>query len=254
MAQRLYGDAARAEMRRYSDARIGKWLYGNAWNNVSDLDARDSADCSDWTDALYTNLGYPLPGMSYQQAELGEEVYTWRGPRGQAVAAFNKVLPQLRGGELVCMAIDYKRPGQISHTEAYYASGMSYGHGGPGRGPTYHNIGRADLLAYADHFTIRRIIHETHKEEDMTPEQAKTLNKLAAASDKVQYAIDKVILPALARLDTARTAEAARDAAQTATIATLAKAQGLDAAQVRASIDKAVSEALEGLTVTLEAR
>ena len=32
MAQRLYGDAARAEMRRYGDARIGKWAYGNKYN------------------------------------------------------------------------------------------------------------------------------------------------------------------------------------------------------------------------------
>ena len=254
MAQRLYGDAARAEMRRYSDARIGKWAYGNAWNNIDDLDTRDSADCSDWTDALYTHLGYPLPGMSYQQAEQGEEVYTWSGPRGQAVAAFNAIAHKLVGGELVCMAIDRARPGKISHTEAYYTSGMSYGHGGPGRGPTYHNIGRADLLAYADRFTIRRIIHETPTEEDMTPDQSKTLNKLAATSDKLAYAVNDIILPALARLDNARSAEAARDAAQTATIATLAKSQGLDAAQVRASIDKAVSEALEGLTVTLEAK
>ena len=252
---KLYGDAARAEMRRYSDARLRKWRYGNAWNNTTGLDSKDEADCSDWTDALYTHLGYPLPGMSYQQAELGEEVYTWRGPRGQAVAAFNAIAHKLVGGELVCMAIDRARPGQISHTEAYDTSGMSYGHGGPGRGPTYHNIGRSDLLAYADHFTIRRIIHETpEKDDDMTPEQAKTLNALAAASDKVQYAIDKVILPALSRLDNARTAEAARDAAQTAAISSLAKAQGLDAGQVKASIDKAVSEALEGLTVTLEAK
>lgn len=157
---KLYGDAARAEMRRYSDARLRKWRYGNAWNNTTGLDSKDEADCSDWTDALYTHLGYPLRGMSYQQAEQGEEIYTWSGQRGGANAAFNKVLPQLVGGELVCMGIDRRRPGQITHTEAHYADAMSYGHGGPGPGPTFHNIGRWDLLAAADVFTIRRIIEE----------------------------------------------------------------------------------------------
>ena len=252
---KLYGDAARAEMRRYSNARLEKWRYSNIWNNTTNLDSKDEADCSDWTDALYTHLGYPLRGMSYQQAEQGDEIYTWRGQRGGANAAFNKVLPRLVGGELVCMGIDRRRPGQITHTEAHYADAMSYGHGGPGPGPTFHNIGRWDLLAAADIFTIRRIIEEAPpKEEDMTPDQAKTLNRLAATSDKLAYAVNDIILPTLTRLDNARGAEAARDAAQTAAIATLAKAQGLDAAQVRASIDKAVSEALADLSITLETK
>ena len=51
-----------------------------------------------------------------------------------------------------------------------------------------------------------------------------------------------------------RSACAASSSARTSAITSLAKSQGLDAGQVKASIDKAVSEALEGLTVTLEAK
>ena len=173
----LTGDAARAELRAYADARLRKWTYGNAWNNVSDLDNRASADCSDWTDALYTHLGYPLPGMSYQQATQGTYVHTWTGVRGAAPAVFASLVSQgvLLGGELVCMALDKSRPAMISHTEAYDQGFMSYGHGGPGPGPTYHRIDRDGLLDYANRFTVRRIIHESapatietpHEENDM---------------------------------------------------------------------------------------
>ena len=172
----LTGDAARAELRAYATARLRKWAYGNAWNDVTDLDARASADCSDWTDALYTHLGYPLPGMSYQQATQGTDVYTWTGVRGAAPAVFARLVSQgvLLGGELVCMALDKTRPATISHTEAYDQGLMSYGHGGPGPGPTYHRIDQDGLLDYANMFTIRRIIHESapaietpHQENDM---------------------------------------------------------------------------------------
>ena len=173
----LTGDAARAELRAYANARLRKWTYGNAWNNVTDLDNRASSDCSDWTDALYTHLGYPLPGMSYQQATQGTYVHTWTGARGAAPAVFASLVSQgvLLGGELVCMALDKSRPAMISHTEAYDQGFMSYGHGGPGPGPTYHRIDQDGLLDYANRFTVRRIIHESapatietpHEENDM---------------------------------------------------------------------------------------
>lgn len=143
---------------------LGTLRYSNEFQKptLAQLRAYGRGDCSDFTWAIFNAYGYDIGGMSYNQANARTLVAQWSGPRGGAVAAYNSMIGKFREGDIVCMAIDRSRPNTISHVE-YLASvpGMAYGHGGPGKGPTYHNIGRYDLLPVANKFVVRRIVQPT---------------------------------------------------------------------------------------------
>ena len=94
--------------------------------------------------------------------------------RGGANAAFAAIRDKLKPADLVCMAIDSTRPGVISHVEIYIGAGISIGHGGPGKGPTEHQITDWNLLQTATYWTVRRIIPDDQpqeEEDELTPDE-----------------------------------------------------------------------------------
>ena len=154
--------------------------YSNAWvgATLAQLKARGAGDCSDFTQAVFGVHGYKLGGMSYDQANDGTEIASWRGPRGGANAAFNNIRDKLKPGDLVAMAIDSSRPGVISHVEIWIGDGISIGHGGPGYGPTEHAITDWNLLQSATYWTVRRIIPDTQEEEEYMPTAQEIANAI----------------------------------------------------------------------------
>lgn len=147
------------------------YLNGFERTTAAQLRARGAGDCSDWSFASYDAAGHDIGGMSSDQATAGTEIASWSGPKSQAIDAFNDVIGQVRKADLIVMAIDDTRPGAWSHVEMALEDGMpdgiSRGHGGPGYGPTDHNIGINSLLGNATAWTIRRIIPDRY----ITPEE-----------------------------------------------------------------------------------
>lgn len=196
---------------------LGRLAYSNAWYKptLAQITSYGSADCSDFTHAIYRHHRILIGGMAREQALDGIEVASWSGHPRDSVAAYNKIAFKVRAGDLVCMAIDQQRfPGVYSHVEMIMAdgSGNCIGHGGPGRGPTISNLGNRWLLPQATKWTIRRVIKTSTKDKiketivALTKTQAKALSNINSKADNVNYAISKIALPALARLDNFRVA------------------------------------------------
>ena len=86
----------------------------------------------------------------------------------------------------------------------------------------------------------------TQEDSDMTPDQATQLANVA-------YLVNGPIADAVGRIEQRTYATQAQVTAMGAAVEALSTAQGLDPDAVRAAIDKAVSEALAGMSVTLTA-
>ena len=204
--------------------RLAKFWYGNAKPAKLNPDRSGFSDCSGVIAAAYASVGISIGDMSYKQAAGGELI-----AQGSTVAEFKKIEHLLRGGDVVGMALvtgSWNSGADINHVEAWSSPGLSYGHGGlPGEayGPRLHSIYGRWLLQDARKWVVRRYIDDTpaqatkkeEEEEDMTPDQA-------AKQDKIFYAVDKLILPALTRMEK-RTAVAEKN---TAVMKGLVTAQG----------------------------
>jgi hypothetical protein len=171
--------------------------YANTWigATLAQLKTRKAGDCSDFTQAVYGSHGYTIGSMSYQQANDGVEVASWRGNRGGANAAFIAIQSHLKPADLICMAIDSSRPGVISHVEIWIGDGISIGHGGPGYGPTEHAITSWSLLQSATYWTVRRIIpnDQPQEEDDMYTDADRTRdNKIATRVEAMAKKVNAV--------------------------------------------------------------
>ena len=128
----------------------------------------NAGDCSSVIDAAYHQLD---PGLyarlkGTKEAPLGERSYNIaanpnlitvaRGTnaRGQALDA---LLTKLRPGDIVCMgwASGYYHSSGISHVELYTGNGKSWGHGGPGKGPTEQDL--SYWLANSRVYVVKRV-------------------------------------------------------------------------------------------------
>ena len=202
--------------------RIGKYRYANTKPQKLNPDRYGYSDCSGVIAAAYASVGISIGDMSYKQAAGGKLI-----AQGSTVAEFKKIEHLLRGGDVVGMALvtgSWNSGADINHVEAWSSPGLSYGHGGlPGEayGTRLHSIYGRWLLQDARKWVVRRYIDDTpaqatkKEEEDMTPDQA-------AKQDKIFYAVDKLILPALTRMEK-RTAVAEQN---TAVMKGLVTAQG----------------------------
>ena len=202
--------------------RIGKYRYANTKPQKLNPDRYGYSDCSGVIAAAYASVGIAIGDMSYKQASGGKLI-----AQGSTVAEFKKIEHLLLPGDIVGMALitgSWNRGADINHVEAWNSPGLAFGHGGlPGEayGPRLHSIYGRWLLQDARAWVVRRYISDTPtqdtipEEEDMTPEQA-------AKQDKMFYAIDRLILPALTRMEK-RTAVAEKN---TAVMKGLVTAQG----------------------------
>ena len=128
----------------------------------------NAGDCSSVINAAYHQRD---PGLyarlkGTKEAPLGERSYNIaanpnlitvaRGTnaRGQAL---NALLTKLQPGDIVCMgwAKGYYHSSGISHVELYTGNGKSWGHGGPGKGPTERDL--SYWLANSRVYIVKRV-------------------------------------------------------------------------------------------------
>jgi|GEM_PF-5302563 len=234
----------------------GRCVYTNAYvaPTMAQMLKRLAGDCSDVTHASYEPLGYEIGGMSYDQAKAGTEIGSWTGARGHGIAAFNRLVAKLQPGDLVCMALDPTRPGVITHVEmiAAAASTTSLGHGGPGKGPTEHQVTASWLIGAATKWTVRRIIIDQQEEEDMNQEQSAALDAIKAKTDAIwKWMGGGSNATEFYKIKQNQTQQTADIAALKAAVGTLAASQGLDADAVTDAINAAVAAALKDISITL---
>ena len=156
--------AQRKALVNWFNARIRKYYYTNDWGKKFYPDTSGGTDCSGVIYAAYQSIGYTIGRMSYEQAKNGREIASYHGPQSGSLNAFNAIIGKLQSGDIVAMGLTYGlgRGNSINHVEMYVDSGNSFGHGGPGNGPTLHNIGVNYLLPKCAQWTVRRILSDSN--------------------------------------------------------------------------------------------
>lgn len=87
----------------------------------------------------------------------------------------------MRPADIICMGWHSGAfAGRISHVELYAGQGLTWGHGGPGRGPRLHALSDRSLTGSATIIMVRRFIPDDAqvKEDDLTPDEHNMLSWL----------------------------------------------------------------------------
>ena len=88
----------------------------------------------------------------------------------------------MRPADVICMGWHSGAfAGRISHVELYAGPGLTWGHGGPGRGPRLHRLSDPRLTGSATIIMVRRFIEDddnTGKGDDLTPDEHNMLSWL----------------------------------------------------------------------------
>ena len=87
----------------------------------------------------------------------------------------------MRPADIICMGWHSGAfAGRISHVELYAGPGLTWGHGGPGRGPRLHRLSDRSLTGSANIIMVRRFIPDDAqvKEDDLTPDEHNMLSWL----------------------------------------------------------------------------
>ena len=87
----------------------------------------------------------------------------------------------MRPADIICMGWHSGAfAGRISHVELYAGLGLTWGHGGPGRGPRLHRLSDRSLTGSATIIMVRRFIPDDAqvKEEELTPDEHNMLSWL----------------------------------------------------------------------------
>lgn len=87
----------------------------------------------------------------------------------------------MRPADIICMGWHSGAfAGRISHVELYAGPGLTWGHGGPGRGPRLHALSDPRLTGSANIIMVRRFIPDDVqvKEDDLTPDEHNMLSWL----------------------------------------------------------------------------
>ena len=87
----------------------------------------------------------------------------------------------MRPADIICMGWHSGAfAGRISHVELYAGQGLTWGHGGPGRGPKLHRLSDRSLTGSANIIMVRRFIPDDAqvKEDDLTPDEHNMLSWL----------------------------------------------------------------------------
>lgn len=150
--------------------------HENAFGYTNDWRRRDPerygwGDCSSTIAQAYLQCaGIRLGERSFNIAVEGRGVaytHTWR----------NLDLDALRPADVICMGWSTGPfAGRISHVELYAGGGYTWGHGGPGRGPRFHQLSDPSLTGSASIISVRRFIEDNSEEDDLTPDQANKLD------------------------------------------------------------------------------
>ena len=87
----------------------------------------------------------------------------------------------MRPADVICMGWHSGAfAGRVSHVELYAGQGLTWGHGGPGRGPRLHRLSDRSLTGSATIIMVRRFIEDdnTGKGDDLTPDEHNMLSWL----------------------------------------------------------------------------
>ena len=133
-------------------------------------------DCSSTIAQAYRQCaGIEIGERSFNIAQNGAAVQacsSWRDLDEDA----------MRPADIVCMGWHSGAfAGRISHVELYAGRGLTWGHGGPGRGPRLHRLSDPRLTGSANVIMVRRFIEDdddTSKGDDLTPDEHNMLSWL----------------------------------------------------------------------------
>ena len=132
-------------------------------------------DCSSTIAQAYRQCaGIEIGERSFNIAQNGSAVQScssWRELDEDA----------MRPADIICMGWHSGAfAGRISHVELYAGPGLTWGHGGPGRGPRLHRLSDRQLTGSANIIMVRRFIPDDAqvKEDDLTPDEHNMLSWL----------------------------------------------------------------------------
>jgi hypothetical protein len=237
--------------------RLGTgYSQGRRWSFVADRNARPlllqrnrAADCSSAAGAAAVLAGYPV--------DLSGTFYTGN-QRQRLVAA---------GAQDLLFSRASAQVGDIlwrdGHTEVVTAPGVQTGAridengnitGGRDGDQTGWEFASSPL---SNNWTRILRFHPTNTNTDtggfLMALTDKQQTQIAKNSDVLAYSLNAQILPVLGRLDRGLVQTKAELAAIKATVAQLGAGQGVSAEAITKAIDKAVSDALAGIEITLTA-
>jgi hypothetical protein len=176
----MSGESTRENLVGWMAARKGRFRYANQKPGKLDPDSTGYSDCSGTIYAAYKAAANTVIGtMSYEQAATGQEIAS-----GATAAEFKVALSKMLPGDVIAMDLSYSAyTGRVNHVEMYSGVGsMSWGHGGPGYGPTYHDLLVSWLIPSAKTWTVRRFIPVTSDETTTTA----TLSDLEEVIDSMK--------------------------------------------------------------------
>ena len=132
-------------------------------------------DCSSTIAQAYRQCaGIEIGERSFNIAQNGAAVQnanSWRDLDEDA----------MRPADIICMGWHSGAfAGRISHVELYAGQGLTWGHGGPGRGPRLHRLSDPRLTGSANIIMVRRFISDDAqvKEDELTPDEHNMLSWL----------------------------------------------------------------------------
>ena len=132
-------------------------------------------DCSSTIAQAYLQCaGIEIGERSFNIAQNGTAVQScssWREMDEDA----------MRPADIICMGWHSGAfAGRISHVELYAGQGLTWGHGGPGRGPRLHRLSDPRLTGSANIIMVRRFIPDDAqvREDDLTPDEHNMLSWL----------------------------------------------------------------------------
>ena len=125
--------------------------------------------------------------QAYRQCagiEIGERSFNiaQNGTAVQACSSWRELDEDaMRPADVICMGWHSGAfAGRISHVEMYAGQGLTWGHGGPGRGPRLHRLSDPRLTGSANIIMVRRFIPDDAQteEDDLTPDEHNMLSWL----------------------------------------------------------------------------
>ena len=135
-------------------------------------------DCSSTIAQAYRQCaGIEIGERSFNIAQNGSPVQScssWRELDEDA----------MRPADIICMGWHSGAfAGRISHVELYAGPGLTWGHGGPGRGPRLHALSDPRLTGSANIIMVRRFIPDDqtqnqNKGDELTPDEHNMLSWL----------------------------------------------------------------------------
>ena len=169
-----HAQAVRTAIVAWMAKHDGDFGYTNDYRR-KDPERYGWGDCSSTIAQAYRQCaGIEIGERSFNIAQNGAEVQnasSWRELDEDIMCP----------ADIICMGWHSGAfAGRISHVELYAGQGLTWGHGGPGRGPRLHRLSDPRLTGSANIIMVRRFIPDDTqvKEDDLTPDEHNMLSWL----------------------------------------------------------------------------